>query len=197
MAVAKRPADVFLNIPFADSHEFLYVALIAGLVAFRLNPRCVLEIPPQQSRLQRLYQLIASCPYSIHDLSHVRLSRTGHRVPRFNMPFELGIAVAVALAEQGAKAHQFRIFEARQYRLHQSLSDVLGWDPYIHRACADGVLEALLDAFPDLPEAPDLTDLRRLCKDLRRFRRERLNNNIYTPRAFSTLVVAARKLVEA
>jgi hypothetical protein len=129
LAVAKRPADVFLNIPFTDSHEFLYVALIAGLVALRLNPRCVLEIPPQQSRLQRLYQLIASCPYSIHDLSHVRLSSSGHRVPRFNMPFELGIAVAVALAEQGAKAHQFRIFEAKPYRLQQSLSDILGHDP--------------------------------------------------------------------
>jgi hypothetical protein len=36
-----------------------------------------------------------------------------------------------------------------------------------------------------------------LCRDLRRFRREKLNNNIYTPKAFSTLVVAARKLVEA
>lgn len=164
---ARRPADVFLNIPFADSHEFLYVALVAGLVALRLNPRCVLEIPPQQSRLERLYRLIASCPYSIHDLSHVRLSAIGHRVPRFNMPFELGIAVAVALAEEGAKAHQFRIFEAKPYRLQQSLSDVLGHDAYIHRGCADGVLEALLDVFTDLPQVPDLSEMRRLCRDLR------------------------------
>lgn len=196
MAVAKRPADVFLNIPFADSHEFLYVSLVAGLVALRLNPRCVLEIPPQQSRLQRLYQLIASCPYSIHDLSYVRLSRAGHRVPRFNMPFELGIAVAVALTSEGAEAHQFRIFEARPYRVQQSLSDVLGHDPYIHRGCADGVLESLLDVFSDLPEAPELVEMRRLCRDLRRFRKERLGNNVFTPRAFSNLVVAARKLVE-
>ena len=196
MAVAKRPADVFLNIPFADSHEFLYISLIAGLVALRLNPRCVLEIPPQQSRLQRLYQLIASCPYSIHDLSYVRLSRTGHRVPRFNMPFELGIAVAVALTEQDAEAHQFRVFEARPYRVQQSLSDLLGHDPYIHRGCADGVLESLLDVFSHLRKAPELVEMRRLCRDLRRFRRERLGNNIFTPKVFSNLVVAARKLVE-
>lgn len=196
MAVAKRSADVFLNIPFADSHEFLYIALIAGLVALRLNPRCVLEIPPQQSRLQRLYQLIASCPYSIHDLSYVRLSPTGHRVPRFNMPFELGIAVAVALATEGAEAHQFRIFEARPYRMQQSLSDLLGHDPYIHRGRADGVLESLLDVFSDLREAPELVEMRRLCRDLRRFRSERLGKNVFTPRAFSNLVVAARKLAE-
>jgi siroheme synthase (precorrin-2 oxidase/ferrochelatase) len=30
LPVARRPADVFLNIPFAGSHEFLYVALTAG-----------------------------------------------------------------------------------------------------------------------------------------------------------------------
>jgi hypothetical protein len=169
LAVAKRSADVFLNIPFADSHEFLYVALIAGLVTLRLNPRCVLEIPPQQSRLQRLYQLIASCPYSIHDLSYVRLSSTGHRVPRFNMPFELGLAVALALTQQGADAHQFRILEARPYRVQQSLSDVLGHDPYIHRGCADGVLESLLDVFSDLPEASDLMVMRSLCCGFRKF----------------------------
>ena len=196
MAVAKRPADVFLNIPFADSHEFLYIALISGLIALRLNPRCVLEIPPQQSRLQRLHQLIAACPYSIHDLSYVRLSGRGHRVPRFNMPFELGIAVAVALTKQGADAHQFRILEARPYRVQQSLSDVLGHDPYIHRGCADGVLESLLDVFSDLREAPDLIEMRRLCRELRRCRRERLGGNVFTPRAFSNLVVAARKLAE-
>jgi len=197
LAVAKRPDEVFLNIPFAESHEFLYLALISGLVALRLKPRSVLEIPPQQYRLQRLYQLIVSCPYSIHDLSHVTLSNAGHRVPRFNMPFELGIAVAIALAQQRVKTHQFRIFEREPHRLQQSLSDVLGHDPYIHRGCAQGVLECLLDVFPDLPAAPDLSEMRRLCKDLRRFRRERLGENVFTPRAFSTLVVTARKLIEA
>jgi len=69
LPVAGRLADVFLNIPFAASHEYLYIALVAGLVGLRLNPRCVLEVAPQQSRLQRPYKLIASCPYSIHDLS--------------------------------------------------------------------------------------------------------------------------------
>ena len=112
------------------------------------------------------------------------------------MPFELGIAVALALAKRGAGAHQFRIMEARNYRLQQSLSDVLGHDPYIHRGCADGVLESLLDVFSDLPEAPELADMRRLCKDLRRFRREQLGDNIFTPKAFANLVVAARKLLE-
>jgi hypothetical protein len=112
------------------------------------------------------------------------------------MPFELGIAVAVALAERGSKAHQFRIFEAKAYRLQESLSDVLGHDPYIHRGCVEGVLEKLLDVFADLSDLPDLKSMRRVCKDLRRFRDEELGKDVFTRRAFANLVVASRRLVE-
>jgi hypothetical protein len=113
------------------------------------------------------------------------------------MPFELGLAVALALAEDGPDAHQFRILEAKPYRLQQSLSDVLGHDPYIHRGSSDGVLEKLLDVFAHLPDPPDIIDMRRLCRDLRKFRNEKLGVDIFTPRAFSYLIVASRKLAEA
>ena len=112
------------------------------------------------------------------------------------MPFELGLAVALAFAGAGPDAHQFRILERKPYRLHQSLSDLLGHDPYIHRGCTEGVLECLLDVFPHL-DAPSLPEMKRMSMDLRRFRRKQLGTNVYTPKAFSTLVVAARKLVDA
>jgi hypothetical protein len=192
-----RSGDVFLNVPFSNSHEPIFIALIAGLTALRLNPRCVLEVPPQQNRLDRLFALISGCAYSIHDLSHVRLSSgAGHRVPRFNMPFELGLAVAIALAKPGKGSHQFRILEATPYRLQKSLSDVLGYDPYIHRGCADGTLEALLNVFDNLPRAPELTGLRRLNRLLRRYRKEELGRDIFQAKAFSKLVFAARVLAE-
>ena len=191
----RRAGDVFLNIPFASTHEFIYIALIAGLAGLRLNPRCILEIPPQQNRLQRLFELIGGCAYSIHDLSFVRLSSgTGPRVPRFNMPFELGIAVAIALAEQEGDQHQFRIFEAKPYRLQKSLSDVLGHDPYIHDGRAEGVLEALLNVFSSLPDSPEPAELRRLYKQLRRFRKDKLGADIFQPKAFSKLVATGRAL---
>ena len=112
------------------------------------------------------------------------------------MPFELGLAVALALVGAGQQTHQFRILERKQYRLHQSLSDLLGHDPYIHRGCSEGVLECLLDVFPHL-DAPSLPEMKRMSRELRRFRRERIGKDAYTPKAFSTLVVAARKLVDA
>ena len=156
------------------------------------------RIPPQQNRLDRVFTLIGECAYSIHDLSYVKLSGgSGQRVPRFNMPFELGMAVAIAKSQPGRQHHQFSMFEAKPYRLQKSLSDVLGYDPYIHQGRADGVLEAVLNVFSHLPNAPDVADLRGVYRELRRFREDRLGHDVFQPKPFSKLLVAARELAIA
>ena len=43
-----------------------------------------------QTRIDKLYGLIEACRYGIHDLSRTELDATP-RLPRFNMPLELGI----------------------------------------------------------------------------------------------------------
>lgn len=93
----RRPGDVFCNVPFDRQYERLYLALIATLVGLGLNPRCVLEIEPSRVRLDRICELIAECPYSLHDLSRIQVSQRPFRVPRFNMPFELGLAAAISV----------------------------------------------------------------------------------------------------
>jgi hypothetical protein len=109
------PSDVFINVPFDAEYENTFLALIASLVGLGLNPRCVLEVPPAIDRLRRLYSLIRSCPFSLHDLSRVQVGRTGpFRVPRFNMPFELGLAAAVALDND---QHQWRVLPAASCQL--------------------------------------------------------------------------------
>jgi len=94
MRLKTSARSVFLNCPFDSKYENLYLALIAGAAALGLKPRCVLEIPTTAARLTRLVDLISQCDYSIHDLSRVQLSGPAPRCPRFNMPFELGLAVA-------------------------------------------------------------------------------------------------------
>jgi hypothetical protein len=64
---------VFLNIPYDQAFENLYLAYIAGLSAFGLIPRATLEIPTSQRRLERILKLIRECAYSIHDLSRVHM----------------------------------------------------------------------------------------------------------------------------
>ena len=66
--------------------EYLVFAVHdCGVVA-----RCALESDDgSQVRLGKLYAIIAECRYGIHDLSRITLE-TAHRLPRFNMPLELG-----------------------------------------------------------------------------------------------------------
>jgi hypothetical protein len=90
----RPPAEVFLNVPYDRKFENLFLAYIAGISAFGLAPRATLEIRTSQRRLEKIRNLIALCGYSIHDLSRVELDASAPRVPRFNMPFELGLAVA-------------------------------------------------------------------------------------------------------
>jgi hypothetical protein len=85
------PLSVFLNVPFDTEYSSLFLALIAGLAGLGRVPRCVLEVESGgRNRLDRLFGLMATCGASIHDLSRVTLSGD-LKVPRFNMPFELGI----------------------------------------------------------------------------------------------------------
>jgi len=108
-ALKRRAArdSVFINVPFDKPRIPIYLGLISGIVALGLKPRCVLEIPPTHDRLRRLYQLIRGSRYSIHDLSRVQLSGS-MRVPRFNMPFELGLSVAV---HQQSGEHEWRVYD--------------------------------------------------------------------------------------
>src|SRR5262249_15117858 len=119
----RRPTkrgNTFLNLPFDARHERIYLALIAGICAFGLTPRCVLEIQPTSARLRRLLELISSCEFSIHDLSRVQLSATSPRCPRFNMPFELGMTIA--WSETANRNHYWIVLESQKYRLQKSLS---------------------------------------------------------------------------
>lgn len=192
---AVSPSDVFINVPFDSKHDRLFLALIAGLVALGLNPRCVLEVPPSTDRLRRLYTLVRACPFSIHDLSRVQLSPGPFRVPRFNMPFELGLAAAIAF-EDGAN-HQWRALECVPFRLNQSLSDIGGYDHSVHSGTVEGTMEVLLDIFGNAKRLPlrDLNDLLWVYRRVRAFRAT-LRSSAYRANAFRKIVVAARLLVE-
>ena len=99
--------NAFINIPYDRMYEAMYVAFIAGLSAFGLIPRATVEIPGRARRLDRIVGLLRRCRYSFHDLSRVGIDRGPPPTPRFNMPFELGLAVALEGA--GASARLVRL----------------------------------------------------------------------------------------
>src|SRR5437764_9856436 len=91
--VAPAPKGVFINAPFDPSYEPLFITLVGTLVFLGQDPHCVLEVRERgDGRLARIIELMRMCRMSVHDLS-----RTGMPV-RFNLPFELGLASAIKIA---------------------------------------------------------------------------------------------------
>lgn len=186
---------VFLNIPYDHKFRDLYLAYIVGVSALGLAPFATLGIPGDR-RLDRIFSLIRSCKYSIHDLSRVEVDAVPPRTPRFNMPLELGLAVA--WKRLGARSHNWFVFESRLRRAEKSCSDISGTDIYIHDADVKGVFRQLRNALvrpSNQPTVPQMTAIYQELKPVvRRILRNAGTNDIYEAQVFSEIRVAARQL---
>lgn len=79
---------VFINCPFDDAYRPIRDALIFGVYACHLRPRCALEASNfGQTRVDKIVNLIRDCLWGIHDLSQIGPNGS----PHFNMPLELGL----------------------------------------------------------------------------------------------------------
>lgn len=139
-------------------------------------------------------ELIGSCEYSIHDLSRVQLDAKAPRTPRFNMPFELGLAVAHQRRAIKAK-HKWLVCECMHYRLAKSLSDLNGTDPFIHGGTIAGVFRELCNMFRRPGRQPSIQQMGLIYRELRaslpRILRQAGARSVYSSRVFKDVSVAA------
>ncbi|MGB7986741.1 MAG: hypothetical protein WCF54_16370 [Terracidiphilus sp.] len=158
------PNAVFLNVPYDEEFQSLYIAYIVGLFQLGLVPHLASEIPGGERRLNRIIQLIQSCRYSIHDLSRVELS-SASSAPRFNMPLELGMTITWQILN--SDLHTWFVCESESYRIQRSASDLNGTDPYIHSGTPEGVLRELRNAFhrDKMPSVPRMLDIYRFVNN--------------------------------
>lgn len=195
----KPPADVFLNTPYDDSFQNLFLAYIAGISSFGLVPRATLEIPGGRRRLDRIYDLIQNCRYSIHDLSKVELDSRPPPTPRFNMPFELGLSVA--WEKMHRREHIWFVFERKRWRLAKSLSDLNGTDPYIHNGRVTGVFRELCNAFRRPGKQPSVQEMRTIYNQAKEALPTILDNagaySIFQTRPFKEVCIVASAAADA
>ena len=90
--IAPKPSNsVFVNCPFDRSYKQIFNAILFCIFDAGFVPRCALEIEDStQSRLAKILDLIGQCNFAIHDISYTDID-SGTHLPRFNMPFELGL----------------------------------------------------------------------------------------------------------
>ena len=185
--------DVFLNVPFDSGYERNLVALIASLSSLGRIPHCVLEIPELGSgRLKRLLKHLERCRISIHDLSRVG-------VPvRFNMPFELGLACALA---EYRKPHSYFIMENEHYRLDRTLSDLKGQDPLIHHNNPKRIVSGVISALRSKSQNPNPKEVYNNFKTLlsvaEKLKRDYGESTIFSRAIFIDLVEAGARLAMA
>jgi hypothetical protein len=193
------PDTAFMNVPYDERYQDLYLAFIAGLTAFGLDPRATLEVPGGNRRLDRIFELITSCQYSFHDLSRVQLDRKRPQAPRFNMPFELGLVLGW-LQTSGRSNHTWFLFEAVKRRVSRSLSNLDGTDPYIHDEKPKGVFRELGNALVRSADQPTMPQMYGVYRNIKMASPLIMKNtgakSLFEARVFRQLVVLARKYVE-
>jgi hypothetical protein len=138
----KNPAKaVFINCPFDKDFVPLFEAVIFAVKSCDFNPRSALETGTvSEPRIERIIRAIFTSKYSIHDLSRCQ-GEGDERLARFNMPLELGIAMARRYQTRGKdNQHDWLLLAPDGHVYVKVISDLAGFDPMKH----DGTVETIV-----------------------------------------------------
>jgi hypothetical protein len=126
-------SNVFLNCPFDVEYLELRNAIIFTIFRCGFIPRCALEEDDSGVvRFEKIKNIISECKFGIHDISRTQSDRVT-RLPRFNMPLELGVFLGAK--RYGDKQHKDKkclILDFDQYRYQAFISDIAGHDIRAH-----------------------------------------------------------------
>ena len=132
-AVAPYHQSIFINCPFDGDYKRLFEAVVFTVFYCGYVPRCALEISNSgQVRMEKLFQLIEACQFGIHDISRTELD-VDSKLPRFNMPLELGMFLGAQRFGNGRHKHKnCLIFDRERFRYQKFISDIAGQDISAH-----------------------------------------------------------------
>src|SRR4030095_15108058 len=144
MARSAYEVSVFLNVPFDQAYESFLRALVFTVYDCGFIARCAREVDNSgQVRVEKIYELMSESKYGIHDISRTSLDRT-HRLPRFNMPLELGIFLgAIRFGAGRQRTKSCLILDREPYRYQKYCSDIAGQDIRAHHNRIDGLVKSV------------------------------------------------------
>ena len=111
-----------------------------------------------------------SCRYGIHDISRTELDR--NKLPRFNMPFELGVFFGAKRFGAPSQRHKrLLILDTKQYRYQKFISDLAGMDIHAHNGSHERAMGETRDWLATVARR-QLLSRRHLIRLHRRFRHD-------------------------
>lgn len=118
-------SNIFINCPFDSDYYPLLKALLFTSIFCGLKPKLSETKDGDDIRIRQIQELIKESKYSIHDISRI-VPKKKKDLPRFNMPFELGMDLGCKMYSQNDK--RCLILEEDQYRYKEVISDISGQD---------------------------------------------------------------------
>lgn len=144
--------NVFINCPFDDKYLPLFRAVIFTVHDMGFRARCALQASNAgKVRIDNIQDIISECKYSVHDLSRTELDKT-HKLPRFNMPLELGIDLGCKRFGKGHEQEKvILVMDVDRFRYQKFISDISGQDVYAHGGTQKQIIEVVREWLrPDL-----------------------------------------------
>ncbi|HTX34419.1 MAG TPA: hypothetical protein VME43_05330 [Bryobacteraceae bacterium] len=179
-ALRLNPAtSVFLNCPYDLEYQALFDSAVLSVVCCGFIPRSALESGTiADPRMVRITRAIFESKYSIHDLSRCR-GEGDANLARFNMPLELGIAMACRyLGRRSANRHDWLAMVPAGHQYGRFISDLAGFDPLVHDGTERGLIVAIMswlatrvDSVGTLSPGQVLKGLPRFSGEMRSLRR--------------------------
>jgi len=163
--------SVFINCPIDDGYTRLFRASVFAILRCGFTARCALEDDSGELRLHKIYRIISECRLGIHDLSRTQLDGRS-RLPRFNMPFELGLFLAAK--HFGREEHDrkvSKVFESTQHTYEKFISDIKGQDISAHNNSPRTIVVMIRDWLSANSPKKQLPGGHAVWKDYESFRR--------------------------
>jgi hypothetical protein len=125
-----RNLSVYINCPYDAGYQSIFDAIVFATICCGFMPRCPFDNGKlSEPRIYRIVSTLKNCAYSIHDLSRCH-GEGGRNFARFNMPFELGIAMGECFSDRtGDDGHDLLVIVPNGHIHAAYISDLAGYDP--------------------------------------------------------------------
>jgi hypothetical protein len=146
MEASEYERQVFINCPFDAQYQELFEAITFAVFDCGFLPRCAREADDgSQVRIAKIFDIIESCKFGIHDLSRTELDPESH-LPRFNMPLELGIFLGAKRFGTGGQRQKIcLILDREPFRYQKFISDIAGQDIHPHGGTVAAAIRCVRD----------------------------------------------------
>jgi hypothetical protein len=147
----KPETSVFINCPFDPEYRSLLDSIVLAAVACGFTPRSAIESGTvSDSRIDRIRKAMFGSRYSIHDLSRCR-GQGDANLARFNMPLELGFAMARRFMDEAS--HDWLVLVPEGHEYLNFISDLGPFDPKRHKETRETIVPPVVNWLKTRPDA--------------------------------------------